>query len=355
MRDAMLKQTAISCLTRATYFGGATGPARRLSRRKIPILTYHSVSAAAADVSPSMTLTRMSVPAREFRRQMEYVARHYRVVTFDDLRRARAGEAELPPSACVITFDDGYLDAYENAVPVLSELGLTATFFVIGRTVAGRGHPWLHAVHEIIDTTPAGECAAAFARADPALPPASGSTRSALFALAWDYFLERSRPVRQRFLDHLRADLGPPEPVYRFMEPHHLRKLRDRGFEIGSHSMEHELMSRLSDADLRTDVSQGADALLTILGGAPTLFCYPFGDFDGRLLAILEREGFAYACTTAIGLNDASTNRLTLHRIGVYSDTDFPRFVVRLAGLEGASRTMYQHIKSALAGRESHP
>ena len=161
------KELAISCLAGATHFSGLAGPVRRLTRSKIPILTYHSVSTPEGDVPSCLDLTRMRVTPREFRRQMEYVARHYNTVTLEDVLLSRSSESALPPHSCVITFDDGYLDVYENAVPVLEEFGLKATFFVIGRPTASRELPGLHAVHEILDRAPVTRCVSAFRKAAP--------------------------------------------------------------------------------------------------------------------------------------------------------------------------------------------
>jgi peptidoglycan/xylan/chitin deacetylase (PgdA/CDA1 family) len=110
----------------------------------------------------------------------------------------------------------------------------------------------------------------------------------------------------------------------------------------------------LGDDELRADVRQCREVLGSLLDGAPTLFCYPFGgrdSFDARVIETLEREGFACACTTTPGLNDHLTNPFALHRIGVYTGTSFPLFVFRLLGLEAASRGLYRRFNSTLAGK----
>jgi peptidoglycan/xylan/chitin deacetylase (PgdA/CDA1 family) len=283
---------------------------------------------------------------------MEYVATHYNTVTLEEVHRSQSGVGVIPQHSCVITFDDGYLDVYENAVPVLNEFGLKATFFVIGGPTVSREHPWLHAVHEILDLIPAKECASVFRKVAPDFFSMGDTTKNYLCRRVWEYFLGRDQATRKQFLAAVRAELGSnAKRVYRFMEDRHIRDLRDRGFEIGCHSMDHEYMVQMSDDELRRDIRQCNEVLYDVLGRAPNLFCYPFGSFNDRVIATLCREGFVCACTTTSGLNDASTNPLALYRIGVYTATTFELFVFQLVGLEAGSREMYRFFKSTLTGK----
>jgi len=343
------KNLAVSCLAAMIHFSGAAILRRRLTRSKIPILAYHSVSAPEGETPSCLDLTGMRVTPREFRRQMEYVARHYHTVTLGDVLRSRSGEAPLPPHPCVITFDDGYLDAYENAVPVLEELGLRATFFVIGRPTASRELPWLHAMYEILDSVSAARCASAFHKAAPSFSTREGVTKQELCQQVRRYFDEQDRSTRARFLYDVRAELGNRvRRTFRFLKASQIRDLSERGFEIGCHSMEHEYLVRMSDEELLTDIRQCKDVLRRILRRPPDAFCYPFGwDFDGRVIETLRREGFVCASTTIPGLNDQSTHPFALHRIGVNTATSFPLFVFGLLGLEAPLRRSYEFLESA--------
>ena len=83
----------------------------------------------------------LAVSPNLFRQHMSYIAENgYNTVDLYDLSRAIANKQELPPRPVVVTLDDGYRDNYENAFPVLKELGLKATFFVATDFV-DRGHP----------------------------------------------------------------------------------------------------------------------------------------------------------------------------------------------------------------------
>lgn len=97
---------------------------------KVPILMYHYVSAPPADAD--VYRIDLSVTPEMFQQQMAYLAeRGYTAIDLHDLTQAIVGYAELPEKPVVLTFDDGYLDNYEVAFPILQAFGHRGTFFII--------------------------------------------------------------------------------------------------------------------------------------------------------------------------------------------------------------------------------
>jgi hypothetical protein len=90
-------------------------------RMSIPVLVYHHVNNTGLEFSPA-----------DFDKQMKFLADNgYSTVFLDDLVAFIAGEADLPPKTVAITFDDGYLDNWVYAYPILKKYGHKATIFVI--------------------------------------------------------------------------------------------------------------------------------------------------------------------------------------------------------------------------------
>jgi peptidoglycan/xylan/chitin deacetylase (PgdA/CDA1 family) len=104
-------------------------PAPAAARKIVmPILMYHHVN--------DDTGTRYSIQVESFRKQMEMLKQEgYETVTVSQVADAIRGEGNLPSRPVAITFDDGYLDTYENAFPILQELGFTATVYIITGTL----------------------------------------------------------------------------------------------------------------------------------------------------------------------------------------------------------------------------
>jgi peptidoglycan/xylan/chitin deacetylase (PgdA/CDA1 family) len=90
------------------------------------ILLYHSVGNSVP----------LSVPTRDFRRQVAYLKKHFRIVLLRDLPRVLAEAREEEAIACV-TFDDGLLDNYEHALPILEDHSIKASFFIPTGSIGG--------------------------------------------------------------------------------------------------------------------------------------------------------------------------------------------------------------------------
>jgi len=95
-----------------------------------PILMYHQV---LPDPDPRYKL---AVSVRSFERQMEFLHdRHYNVITVEELAGILKKKQPVPKHSVAITFDDGYIDNYVYAFPILKKYGLKATMFIITNEV----------------------------------------------------------------------------------------------------------------------------------------------------------------------------------------------------------------------------
>lgn len=106
--------------------------------RHIPILAYHRV----VDVVPGDDYYGNCLPRTLFAGHMRTLAEAgYHTISLEVASRRMGGDEPIDPKSCVITFDDGYLDTYEVAAPVLRSYGFVATVFVVAGLV-GRRSLW---------------------------------------------------------------------------------------------------------------------------------------------------------------------------------------------------------------------
>ena len=97
---------------------------------RVPILMYHYLSEPPEDADEYRT--DLSVPPQRFREQLQYLKDHgFTTIDLYDLSLAVTARRALPEKPIILTFDDGYLDNYQNAFPLLREFGFTGTFFVV--------------------------------------------------------------------------------------------------------------------------------------------------------------------------------------------------------------------------------
>ncbi len=112
----------------ASFTATAAGATFLAGKVVMPILLYHRVSEEGS--------AQYRVTPQVFREQMEWLKKEgYQAVTVSQVADVIRGGGTLPQKPVAITFDDGYLDTYENAFPILSELGFTATVYIITGTL----------------------------------------------------------------------------------------------------------------------------------------------------------------------------------------------------------------------------
>ena len=101
-----------------------------LRRIRVPVLMYHYVSELPADAD---AIRRgLTLHPDIFRQHIEYLSDNgYNSVSLYDIDSALENGTELPPNPVVLTFDDGYIDAYTEVFPVLQAHNMTGTFFII--------------------------------------------------------------------------------------------------------------------------------------------------------------------------------------------------------------------------------
>ena len=113
----------------AIHYGGIARLARSILGGKAVILRYHSVS-TEADGTHLCLDPGLAVTPDDFDDQCTYLRKNYNVISLDEMvDRVMQGKPQ-PPKAVALTFDDGYLDNYTQAFPVLQKHGLNATFYV---------------------------------------------------------------------------------------------------------------------------------------------------------------------------------------------------------------------------------
>jgi len=146
------------------------------------------------------------------------------------LRAMSAGEAK---ALVGLTFDDGYRDFADTAVPVLERFGFSATVFVVVGMI-GEENDWVHAYY--------------------------------------------------------------PRPRLKLLGAEDLREVVARGMEVGCHSMTHSNLSGFGAERLEKEIGESRRILGEVLGEAVEGFCYPYGSYDDAAVQATRRAGYSYAC-----------------------------------------------------------
>lgn len=211
--------------------------------------------------------------------------RGYRGLTMAEAERLRASGG-LPGRSVVFTFDDGYRSTL-RAADILDRHGYAGTVFAVTSYPASGAHmSWPGIEREL-----------------------TAATAEQLEPLSWD----------------------------------DLAALRDRGWEVGSHTVTHALLTEVDGTHLAAELADSRAAITERLGACATL-AYPYGIADARVAAAARSAGYLAACTlTGAHLDDEPHRR---PRVGMTSADTGPRLRAKLSPLgvalrrSGAARTV---------------
>jgi peptidoglycan/xylan/chitin deacetylase (PgdA/CDA1 family) len=304
-------------------------------RASLVVVTYHRVLDA-----PDPMLSEPDIGA--FRDQLTFLARHMRILPLRDALGLLAS-GSLPRRAVSITFDDGYANNYSCALPVLRSMGVPATVFVATGYLDG-GCMWNDAVIEAfrrcrkpsLDLTSL-DGGVSLGRYDlGSLEQRRAGKAAVVEALKYLSFPARTALVRQI------AKLAEIElPGNLMLTSDEVRGLRREGVEIGGHTVNHPILSRVPPATAWREISEGAAQLEAITGERPALFAYPNGrsgrDFGPEHAAMVRDAGFTHALTTDAGIARPGSDPFALPRIALWQRST-PRLAMSLMSLYVSSR-----------------
>ena len=304
--------------TAATLLSPAGNAAR------LTVLMYHRV---LQDPDP---LTG-EVHAQHFDLQMRALREYFTVLPlFEAVDRLAA--RTLPSRAVAITFDDGYADNAQIAVPILKAHGLHATFFVADGYLDG-GRMFNDTVIEAVRRLrePVLELPL------PGLPPALavGSIEEKRQALARILgsvkYLEPAQ--RLRAVERIAALADGPLPTDLMMTQEQVRSLVDAGMDVGGHTVNHPILNSVEIETARREIETNRSTLRAITGKEIKLFAYPNGvpgkDYAYVHTELVRAAGYKAAVTTSWGAADAGCDLYQLPRFTPW-DREARRFALRL-------------------------
>lgn len=299
--------------------------------RKLSILLYHRVLGEPDPLRPD------EFDQETFRLHMEVLADCFNVLPLDRAA-AMLGAGALPPRAVCITFDDGYADNESIALPILLELGLTATFFVATGFLNG-GRMWNDSVIEAIRVADKGTLDLREAGCGVHELGNDAQRLAAVTALLPD--LKYQSPVeRDAKVARIISTVARSVPDDLMMTSDQVCNLVAAGMTIGAHTVRHPILARLDDQDARTEILQSRNALEEITGSAISLFAFPNGkpgiDYGRRDVDLLKDLGVKTAVSTAWGVCTRKSDRWQLPRFTPWDKTR-GRFALRM--LHNYSRT----------------
>lgn len=332
----MLKPKA---LLKAAYQSAAAGLGyHRWSSRqaRLWVLMYHRIL-PKSDPRYALEEPGMVVTPGTFAEQMKILPEFFEPVSLSDWHRRASRGQPLPAKACAITFDDGWQDNHQYALPILRQLSIPATVFAVASMIGTQRQFWPNRIARLL-----GQHFQQLHDSDSAqwlLAPMVGqSTTPGREAIAHviDQCKTHSDDEIEARLDAIEDKLQIPPPEQAdLMSWQQLSEMQASGLvEIGSHTCTHRrLLPTLPEDVLHREIVHSKAVLEDALERPVELFCYPNGDCSPLALKLVQQH-YSLAVTTSSGLNDSHTAAHQLHRMGIHEDMSNSRraFLARLSG-----------------------
>lgn len=318
----------------ARLLGSFLSPAGE--RARLSILIYHRVLPAQDPLFPQ------EVDAARFDAQMRLVGAHFNVLPLAEAAE-RLQLGALPARAACITFDDGYADNVEIALPILQQHGLSATFFIATDYLDG-GRMWNDDVIEAVrgavgpelDLNPLGLGWHVVRSATE-----KRATIDAIIGLI-KYLPEQER---EQVAARIAGIAQTVMPANLMMTSAQVRALHAAGMTIGGHTAHHPILARVRPAEAKQEIACGKETLEGIVGERISLFAYPNGkpnqDYTREHVSMVRELGFRTAVSTAWGAAKRNTDVFQLPR---FTPWDFSphRFLLRM--LNNLRHTHSEHV-----------
>ena len=229
---------------------------------KVPILMYHMISETKYTNEKKYCCS-----PKRFKSHMAYLKRTgYHVISLDELVNSITDCNQLNRKSVVITLDDGYMDNWENAFPILQEFGFPATVFVISQLI-GNTSEWLQE----------GGC------------------------------------KKQNLL--------------RWSE---LRKMATKRITIGAHTRTHPSLTEIDIVSATEEIQGVKKELEERLGIPINFFAYPYGKMNEAVNEIVRGAGYKAACSTVSGFNCKGQDLFKLRRLDIYGTDSLFQFILKL-------------------------
>lgn len=282
------------------------GLSRLLRRRKpkpaILVINHHRVGDAGRDVFDRGVF---SASEEDLDAQVAYVQKHFSMMDWEEMSEVVTGRRPLDRFCVAFTFDDGYLDNYTTAFPILRARACPGFFFLVPEYVGTSTVPWWDAIAYMIRFTKVPQLHLSIP--EPWTLVIDGDRERAIHAALTQY----KRPDNTRGEDFLaeleqKTECKVPAQDRRFLSWDEARHMQSAGMTVGSHTVSHRILSQLSEADQYRELRESRAILERELGTQTRTLAYPVGirtAFTGETQRIASEAGYEASFSFYGGIN----------------------------------------------------
>ena len=278
------------------------------------ILMYHRVR---DKIGSEFDDPALSVSLNSFKMHIKEIVKAFEIVSLPTVLRC----PETQRGMCAITFDDGWIDTYEVAFPILKKENLPATVFIPTGLVGKNDAFWFDSLGNLAHAAASRGRDQLFVEHFRRLAPdwrgdeLSGENLNNLIPLLKKLPADILADEIRRGFDAIGIQ---PDERRSIINWDNIEEMGAYNIHFGSHGMRHYILPTL-ETDLKKEEIFGSLEVLRKISRAETpLFSYPNGDWDDESLRHVIEAGYEGAVTTQLGLNNKETNPFLMNRVGFH-------------------------------------
>ncbi len=308
---------------------------------RVLILMYHRV---LPDDYPGIQTIQpgMYVAAKSFEMQMDYLSEFYEIIDFDlYFNMLDHGTFISGKRYCIITFDDGWLDNYHYAYPILKERFIRASIFLPTSYIGTDKHFWPDLFHGVISKVDK-NCSFR----ESFINICGSNDLDSSFVNKYFYckdaekgdYLEKiiarlkslDQSQRIQLIKDLLAEM-PLEESQAVVSWEMVKEMSEYGITFGSHGHTHSIFTEISLDEVSRELTLSLGLLAKYQVKTVPVLCFPNGDFNDNIIGLVDKFNFRACVTTNYGVNELyNPDIYKLNRIGVHDDVSNNEFLFSL-------------------------
>ncbi len=331
-----IKRRLVSVLAHTLYYSGALFLLRNLVfRNRVLILTYHRIlpkQVSAESFSHNSIIVNDSL----FEQQLLFLKRHFNIASIKSFNTQLQKSSVFDKPTCLITMDDGWIDNYQYAFPLLNKLQVPAIIFLpieyIGENKLFWQERLSRALYEVslLDS----EKARLFLKKIN-LTELAELPKKMRKPVIHDFIIDlkqQSYTDIQLIIDHLKEITNfddIPNDIDRYLNWKQVTEMSQAGIDFGSHACSHRILTRISENEVRDELNRSAIRIREINDDIPLTIAYPNGNSNQSVQKITKQSGYQLAFGTQNGYVSPTDNQFDLKRINVNETTtgNMPEFL----------------------------
>lgn len=280
----------------------------------------------------------------EFREQLEFFKENFNVVTMEEVIDCCNSDKKLPSNALILTFDDGYIDNFNVAFPILQEFGFQGSFFIPGKTFTENKLLDVNKIHFILASSNNVKEVM-----DDLIQELKKAREEGHNLLSNEELIDKyavsnrfddketifiKRVLQTAIPEHLRNEIasslftkyvGLSEEEFSknlYMNREQIKLMKNKGMFIGLHGYDHYWLGELPEEEMKSDIDKMLNIMEEFIDMDSWVLNYPYGNYSDEVISYISQKGCKLGMTTEVGFADL--NYHNKFKIPRFDCNDFP-------------------------------